>query len=153
MCRLLLTRFSQNCIFKVGGHDFSKTHASILLKFCTLLWDKIDSWLNVGFFFLSLQLILQANIWPNFYRKSYYFAYNSAKNSNFFFSNPGFKHKLNWPTNRKYLIFSFRIKLLWVILATARILFSKGSAKTSSQGLNFSDFSDFASHALALRIL
>ena len=56
-----------------------------MLKFCTLLWDKIDSWLDEGFFFLWLQVILQANPWPNFYQKSYCFAYNSAKNSNFNF--------------------------------------------------------------------
>ena len=37
------TRFSQNCMFEVGGHDFSKTNAPILFKFCTLLSDKIDS--------------------------------------------------------------------------------------------------------------
>ena len=44
MGRLLFqTRFSQNCIFEVGGHDFSTTNALILLQFCTLLLDKIDS--------------------------------------------------------------------------------------------------------------
>ena len=30
------TRFSQNWIFKVGGHNFLKTNSPILLKFCTL---------------------------------------------------------------------------------------------------------------------
>ena len=82
MGRLLFfwPRFSQNCIFKVGGHDFSKTNALILLECCTRLLDKIDSWLNEGFFFLWLPLILQGNTWPNFYRKPYCFAYNSAKN-------------------------------------------------------------------------
>ena len=129
-------------IFEVGGHDFSKTNAPILLKFCTLLLDKIDSWLNEGFCFLWLQLILQVNTWPNFYRKPYCFAYNSAKNSNFnIFKNPSFNHDLYSPNNRKYLIFLFRIKLSWVILATARILFSKESPKASSQRLNFQYFS------------
>ena len=53
MGRLLFyTRFSQNSIFEVGGHDFSKTNAPILLKLCTLLLDKIDSLLNQGYFFL-----------------------------------------------------------------------------------------------------
>ena len=41
-CLLVWTRFSQNCIFEVDGHDFSRINAPILLKFCTLLLDKID---------------------------------------------------------------------------------------------------------------
>ena len=40
----------------VGGHDFSKTNAPILLKLCTLLLDKIDSWLNSGFLFFDYNL-------------------------------------------------------------------------------------------------
>ena len=107
MSRLLFkTRCSQNCIFEVGGHEFSKTNAPILLKFCTLLLEKIDSVLNEEFFFLLLQYILQANTWPIFYRKSYCFAYKSAKNSNFnLLKNPPFNHELYSPINRKYLIF------------------------------------------------
>ena len=78
--------FFAKLYFQVGGHDFSKTNAPISLKFCKLLLDKINSRLNEGFFFLRLQLSLQANTWPNFYWKSYCFvAYNSAKNSNFNF--------------------------------------------------------------------
>ena len=66
----VLNAFFSKVFFEVGGNDFSKTNAWILLKFCTLRLDKIDSWLDEGFFFLWLQLILQANTWPNFYRKS-----------------------------------------------------------------------------------
>ena len=44
--------FFQNCIFEIVGRDFLKTNASILLKFCTLFLDKIDSWLNEEFFIL-----------------------------------------------------------------------------------------------------
>ena len=130
--------FYQNCISEVGGHDFSKTNAPILLKFRTLRLDKIESWLNEGFVFLRLQLILQANTWPHFYRKSYCFAYDSAKNSKFnFFQNRSFNHELYSPTNMKYLIFWFWIKLSRVILVTTRILFCKGSPKPSSQRFNF----------------
>ena len=42
--------------FGVGGHDFSKTNAPVLLKFCALPSDKIDSWLNEGFFFFDYNL-------------------------------------------------------------------------------------------------
>ena len=101
-------------------------------------WD----WLVIerNIFFL-LQLIWQANTCSNFYRKSYCFPYNSAITSVFDFSlNPSIKHELYSPTNRKYLIFWFRIKLSPVILATARIFFSNGSSKTSSQRLNFQYF-------------
>ena len=53
MHRLLYeTRFSQNCIFEVGGQDFPKTNAPILLKFCTLVLNKIDSCLYERFFSL-----------------------------------------------------------------------------------------------------
>ena len=113
-----------------------------MLKFSTLLLDKIDSWLNEEFVFLWLQLILQANTWPNFYRKSYCFAYNSAKNSNFnFFKNFSFNRELFSSPNRKDLIFWFWITLSRVILVTARILFLKKSPKTSSHRLNFQYFS------------
>ena len=109
MGRLLFwTRFSQNRIFEVGGHDFSKNNAPILLKCCTLLLDKIDSWLNEGYFFLWLQLILQANRWPNFYRNSYCFAYNSAKNSNSHFRQFSYlSFDINLFHSFIYLIFYF----------------------------------------------
>ena len=134
-------RFCQNCIFEVGWHDFSIINPPILLKFCTLLLDKIASWLNEWLFFLWIQLILQANTWPNFYRKLYCFAYSSVKHSNFNFfkilrSITSYTHLLT----EKIWFFLFWIKLLRVILVSARILFSKVFPKTSSQRVNFQYF-------------
>ena len=92
--------------------------------------------------FFLLQLIYQDNMCCRFDQKLYFFAYNSAKNANFNFSkNPSFNHELYSPTNRKYSVFCFQIKLSWVILTTARILFSKSSLKTRFQQQNFQKIS------------
>ena len=61
-----------------------KQRTPLKKEFCEIGEEAIWESRFTSFFFL-LQLILQANTWPNFYRKSYCFAYNSAKNSNFNF--------------------------------------------------------------------
>lgn len=76
-------RLSQNSIFWVGGHDFSKSYEAILFKFCTHLWNNIIQSLNEGFFFYY-DKIFRANTWRKFDQKMCFFA-QSIKNSNFNF--------------------------------------------------------------------
>ena len=46
--------FSQNSIFEIGSHNFSKSYEPIFFKFCTLLLYNIFYCLNEGFFFSIL---------------------------------------------------------------------------------------------------
>ena len=124
-----LHRFSQNCIFKVGRHDFSKTDAPSLLKFCTCLLNMIDSYF-IDLFYRPLHGLISIENRTVLHT-------TLPKNHFFFLLNPSFNQELYSPTNRKYFIFWFRIKLSRVILVIARILCSKGSLKISSQRLNF----------------
>ena len=135
------TRYPQNCIFEVGGYEFSTTNVPILLKFCTLLSDKLTrNWTKDFFFFdynLSYKLIHGLIFTEN---RTVLHTTLPEIQILIFFQNPFFNHELYSPTNRKYLIFWCQIKLSRVILAAARILFSIGSPKTSSQWLSFQYF-------------
>ena len=109
-------------------------------KFYTLLLDKIDSWLNERFFFFNYNLFYKPKHGLIFTENRTALHTTLPKIQILIFKDPLFNHTLYSLTNRKYLIISFRIKLSRVILVTARILFSKGSPKTSSQRLNYQYF-------------
>ena len=93
------------------------------------------------FFLFDYNLFYKPIFGLIFTENRFCFTYNSEKNSNLnFFQNLSFKLELYLSTNRKYFTFRFQTKLSRVILATTRILFSKGSPKTSSQRLNLQYF-------------
>ena len=112
-----------------------------MLKFCKLLQDKIDWWINEGFFYFDYNLFYKTTH-GLILTENHTVLHTTLPKIQIliYFENPSFNHELYSLTNRKYLIFWFRIKLSRVILVTARILFSKRSPKTSSQRLNFQYF-------------